>query len=118
MTANPQLASTALTLDVGTAGELGRGFIQRLTLQHYFIITDIEDVAQVDMEILSNTAVDAWNSDVLECDLEVEAFLKAWRSVAPTKRQMVSRCVRPVWRKIGIDRKPMPVRFSHFWDLT
>ena len=72
----------------------------------------------MDMEILSNTAVDAWNSDVLECDLEVEAFLKAWRSVAPTKRLMVSRCVRPVWRKIGIDRKPMPVRFSHFWDLT
>lgn len=36
MTANPQLASTALTLDVGTAGELGRGFIQRLTLQHYY----------------------------------------------------------------------------------
>jgi hypothetical protein len=95
------------TLDAGTAGELRQDFIQDPYEERPYdiIITDIEDVAWEDLKFTSTYGrpKGAWNGHGLEGDLEVEGALEG----CTTDKAAGSIKMRPVWRKVGTDGKPM-----------
>jgi hypothetical protein len=76
------------------------------TRPYNIIINDIEDVAREDLKFKSkygHPLKDAWNGHGLEGDLEVEGDLEG----CGTENASGNIKIRPVWRRIGTDGKPM-----------